>query len=251
MLPIRKFHADTGTMDPQLVILISGLFEHQADSPFFIKDRTLAYVASNPAMARLCGARNPAAMLGKRAAAFFPRTEACRYEALDLAVIDRGLPVIDRFDLASGHGAPAWLLFSRLPVRDDTNAIVGVAASARRLADAAGDQIAFPRLAMAVACLESRLDQPLNLKTLASEIGISLSQLERDFTAAFGMPPQRFVHKLRIERALALLAGPTPVAEIALACGYTDQSAFTRRFGRVTGTTPSAYRRRLKAEELL
>jgi len=251
LLPNRNPDADIGTMDTHLVTLISGLFEHQVDSPFFMKDRNLAYVAANPAMARLCGARDPATMLGKRAASFFPRTDARRYEALDLAVIDRGLPVVDRFDLAAGHGEPAWLLFSRLPVRDTNDVIVGVAASARRLGDVAGDQPSFPRLAAAVARLEARLNQPLDLTELAQEIGISPSQLERDFTAAFGMPPQRFLRKLRIERALALLAGSAPVADIALACGYTDQSAFTRCFGRVTGTTPSAYRRRLKAEELL
>jgi len=238
-------------MDAHLVTLIAGLFERQADSPFFMKDRTLAYVAANPAMARLCGARDPAAMLGKRAATFFPRIDARRYEALDLAVIDRGRPVIDRFDLAAGRGDPAWLLFSRLPVRDANDAIVGVAASARRLGDVAGDQPSFPRLAAAVARLEARFDQPLDLAALAQEIGISPSQLERDFTAAFGMPPQRYLRKLRIERSLGLLAGPASVADVALACGYTDQSAFTRCFGRVTGTTPSAYRRRLKAEELL
>jgi AraC-like DNA-binding protein len=38
-----------------------------------------------------------------------------------------------------------------------------------------------------------------------------------------------------------------PLAEIALACGYADQSAFTRAFGRATGLTPAAYRRQAQA----
>lgn len=228
--------------------LVSGLFARQDDSPFFVKDASLRYVAANPAMARLCGARNVDAMLGKRAAAFFTTGEARRYELLDAAVIEKAVAVVDRLELAMGRGARAWLLFSRLPVRDATGRVVGVAASARRLGDAARAQPGVARAAAAVARLEARHDQPLDLPGLAQAAGVSPSQLERDFRALFGMGPQRFLHKLRTEHALELLAGNDSIAAIAQACGFADQSAFTRRFREMIGLTPSAWRARNRPE---
>jgi AraC-like DNA-binding protein len=244
LLPCRIDDADIGTMKTLELGLVTGLFARQEASPFFIKDADLRYVAANPAMARLCGARSVAAMIGKRASAFFPRPAAARYEALDAAVLTSGTAIIDKLELAIGHGAQAWLLFSRLPVRDAAEQIIGVAASARWLADVARAQPGYARAAAAVAELESRFDTPLDIVRLAGKCGVSASQLERDFHSLFGMAPQRYLHKLRIEQALALLAGDATVASIAQACGYADQSAFTRRFRTDTGLTPTEWRQR-------
>jgi AraC-like DNA-binding protein len=248
LLSIRSKGADIGTMEGLDLALVSGLFARQDDSPFFIKDASLRYVAANPAMARLCGARDVQAMLGQRAAAFFVAAEARRYELLDTAVIEKGAAIIDRLELALGRGARSWLLFSRLPVRDGAGRVIGVAASARRLGDAARAQPAVARAAAAVTRLEARHDRPLDLPALAGSAGVSASQLERDFRKLFGMGPQRFLHKLRIERAIGLLAGGESVAAIAQACGYADQSAFTRRFREMIGLTPSAWRARHRTE---
>ena len=55
--------------------------------------------------------------------------------------------------------------------------------------------------------------------------------------------------KARIDAASTLLLDESrSVAEIAQACGYGDQSAFTRQFKATVGATPSAYRRRAHAE---
>jgi len=244
LLPIRSQHADIGTMEQRALELISGLFARQDDSPFFIKDAALHYIAANPAMARLCGARNPEAMLGKRAAAFFPALEAHRYELLDTTVIEKGVTLTDKLKLATGRGVNAWLLFSRLPVRDPSGKIIGVAASARRLAHTDRSKPSVARAAAAAEELELRFDRPLDLTVLAQRCSISASQLERDFRCVFGVGPQRYLHKLRIERALQLLIGPDSIAAIAQTCGFSDQSAFTRRFRDVTGLTPTDWRRR-------
>lgn len=244
LLPPRIYHADIGTMEAQTLDLLSRLFDRLDDCPFFIKDEGLRYTAANPAMARLCGAPSPAAMIGQRAGAFFSKLVAERYEALDREVIETGQMVTDRLDLAAaGRGAAAWLLFSRHPVHDREGRVVGVAASARRLADAEARQPVFTRLARAVARLEAAPHAPLDLPSLAASAGVSPSQIERDFRSAFGVSPQQFLHKLRIARALPLLSQGRAIAEAALAVGYSDQSAFTRRFHRVMGCTPSAWRR--------
>jgi hypothetical protein len=45
-----------------------------------------------------------------------------------------------------------------------------------------------------------------------------------------------------LEKATELLAGDTPITDIALQCGYTDHSAFSRQFKAMTGSTPRDFR---------
>lgn len=226
------------------VAFVDALFS-RLDVPFFLKDAQLVYVAANPAMARLCGVADAAALVGRRAADLFPRAEAERFEALDRAVMASGRPLHDRLErVAAGRGRPAWLLYSRVPAHDAAGRLAGIAASARRLDENEAHSPRFARLSAAVAWLEADLARPFDLAALAAAAGVSPAQLERDFRAAFGMPPRRFQHKLRIDRACAALAGPASVADIALACGFADQSAFTRRFHAIAGCAPGTWRRR-------
>jgi AraC family transcriptional regulator len=60
------------------------------------------------------------------------------------------------------------------------------------------------------------------------------------------MPPQRYQLAQRVERAKALLQKhAASVTDVGLAVGYNDASAFCTAFRRLTGLTPSAYRRGL------
>ena len=59
----------------------------------------------------------------------------------------------------------------------------------------------------------------------------------------FGITAAQLVIKTRIDAARRMLReSAAPIARIALACGYCDQSAFTRQFKAVTGLTPAQYR---------
>jgi AraC-like DNA-binding protein len=61
----------------------------------------------------------------------------------------------------------------------------------------------------------------------------------------FGLTPGQLIAKTRIASASQmLLETQLSVAEIALACGFYDRSAFTRAFRSATGCTPSEYRTR-------
>jgi AraC-like DNA-binding protein len=74
---------------------------------------------------------------------------------------------------------------------------------------------------------------------------LSPTQLERRMHRVFQLSTAAFIRKLRIERAAHRLAATDrPVAEIALDCGYGDQSAFTRQFRATVGLPPAAYRDR-------
>ena len=59
-----------------------------------------------------------------------------------------------------------------------------------------------------------------------------------------GVPPYRYLHNCRANRAQQLLrATDLPVSEIGQQVGYTDPVNFIRHFRAITGTTPAKYRR--------
>jgi AraC family transcriptional regulator len=96
----------------------------------------------------------------------------------------------------------------------------------------------------AVAYIEEHLAEPISLEALARMVGLSACYFCRAFRQSLGMPPQRYQLSQRIERAKTLLAKrAASVTDVGLTIGYNDTSAFCTAFRRVTGLTPSAYRR--------
>jgi AraC family transcriptional regulator len=68
----------------------------------------------------------------------------------------------------------------------------------------------------------------------------------RLFKQSTGLTPYQYVLQQRIERAKQLLRqGNRAIADVALECGFTSQSNFTRAFRRATGMTPKAYQMHL------
>jgi AraC-like DNA-binding protein len=235
-----------GTTDLEL---LEQLFGQLPESPFFVKDLELHYVAANMAMAQLCGVDRPNGLYGRRAAEFFPIDLAARYEALDHQVLRSGRAITNRLELTMGAGQiPAWLIFSRIPVQDESGATVGIAGTSRRLKQPEGAPPIYQRIADTLERLRQNSDQPLQLDELARTAGVSKSQLERDFHRLFGVTPRSFLQQVRIERALRLLETEASISTIAYECGYADHSAFTRRFRHITGTRPSAYRKRFRTQ---
>ena len=77
---------------------------------------------------------------------------------------------------------------------------------------------------------------------LAELIGVSQRELNRSFHDAYGESPKKYLDKLRLERAKALLIGDFTVSEVAVAAGFRDAYHFSAFFKRETGLSPSAFR---------
>lgn len=81
------------------------------------------------------------------------------------------------------------------------------------------------------------------LRDIARRIGRHPAHIMREFRRCEGITPGEYRRALRIARACELLRRtPQPLAEIALACGFSDQSHLTRTFKRFVNMTPAAYR---------
>jgi AraC-like DNA-binding protein len=91
--------------------------------------------------------------------------------------------------------------------------------------------------------VRARLDQDEpTLEALARELGTHPTHLVRVFRREYGLPPHRYVVGRRLDRARRLLLDGLPIAEVATACGFHDQSHLSRHFRALLGTTPGAFR---------
>ena len=101
------------------------------------------------------------------------------------------------------------------------------------------------RLSRALAFAQANLAEALTVERLAGAAHTSAGHLHGLFRRHLGRSPMAHVADLRLERAMQALArGDAPIAELAIACGYSDQTALTRAMKRRHGVTPAAYRRR-------
>jgi AraC-like DNA-binding protein len=109
---------------------------------------------------------------------------------------------------------------------------------------AAGSCLAPWQLRTATGVLRAHLAENLPLARVAETCRLSVSHFARAFKASTGLPPHQWILTTRVERARELLASSgTPLAEVAVMCGFTDQSHFSRVFARVVGTSPGVWRR--------
>lgn len=225
------------------VALLEEMFDQHPDSPFFIKDAALRYVAANDAMVRFCGARRKADLIGRRVSAFFPPGQFEKYEELDRRVLATGEPVMFRLDESEIEGRPLiWLLFHRYPLLDQEGRVAGIIAMSRQLEHPGANRPTYRRLFAVVQHITEHSDEPLDLGALARRAGLSRSQLNRNFRKFLGRTPREMQLAVRLRRAIAMLGAGHSVAAVAHACGYADQSAFTRRVREMTGRTPRQLR---------
>ncbi|WP_406857672.1 AraC family transcriptional regulator [Alsobacter sp. KACC 23698] len=105
-------------------------------------------------------------------------------------------------------------------------------------------QLDEQRLRRVLEFMAQHIEEDISLDDLAAAACLSPFHFNRMFTRRMGMPPHRYVSRMRLERAKTLLAlGRVPLAEIALACCFSSQSNFSRAFRRVTGESPLNFRR--------
>jgi AraC family transcriptional regulator len=92
--------------------------------------------------------------------------------------------------------------------------------------------------------LAARLAEDVSIAEAATACGISRGHFLRAFKKSTGTTPHRWLLAYRIEAAKSLLSDPrTNIAQVAVECGFADQSHLTRAFGLHVGTSPGIWRK--------
>src|SRR5215468_8820101 len=94
------------------------------------------------------------------------------------------------------------------------------------------------------AYIEEHLDEQIPVVTLARLARLSQHHFCRAFKRSFGIPPHGYHLQRRMERAKVLLSDrANSITDVALILGYSFNSSFTLAFRKITGQTPSEFRR--------
>lgn len=100
-----------------------------------------------------------------------------------------------------------------------------------------------PRIRRAMLLIERNVENPISCEFVARQIKLSVRQLERLFKQELGLSPTAFGEQLRMSRAYELLVfSHEPLYQIAIRCGYKNNSHFASRFKLAYGASPSAIR---------
>lgn len=118
-------------------------------------------------------------------------------------------------------------------------------AEVQRLAhDPQTGRLAPWQVRVATAFIDQNRDRNLHVRDVAAAVRLSPSYFSHAFKESFGQSAKSYIIARRIARAKELmLTTRDTLAQIALACGFSDQAHFCRTFGAGVGQTPSRWRR--------
>ncbi|AYF86546.1 MULTISPECIES: AraC family transcriptional regulator [unclassified Pseudomonas] len=225
------------------VALLLPMLDVIPNAAIFIKDDQARYVMANRTLVQRCGLKQLQPLLGKTSAEVFPAQLGPGYTEQDRRVLEHGHVLEDQLELhLYGSREPGWCLTHKRPLYSRSGEIIGLVGISVDLQSASDTHPAYQRLAAVDEYIRTHFDQPITLGELTRIAGISVAQLERYCKRVFHLTPRQLIHKVRLEHAHRLLHTDLPITEVALQCGYTDHSAFSRQFKMLTGFTPRQYR---------
>ena len=225
--------------------LVEKLFDAMGDVVFCVKDRDCRYKAVNQAFADRLEVSNKSEIVGRTAIDFFPAMLADTYHAQDQTVFESGSAILDQLErITHRDGSMGWFLASKFPIVEG-NEVVGLVGISQDLNTPSDSDLALANLREVVDFIKTNLDAPLRVEQLASRVGLSQVQLDRRMKRVFRLSTKKFIMKCRLEEASRrLVSSDDPLSAIALACGFSDQSAFTRQFRAATKLPPLSYRKK-------
>jgi AraC-like DNA-binding protein len=164
--------------------------------------------------------------------------EEVRYDEVMLHLIQAMLPVLERPQEVN----TLYLDSLFLAIRDHIAASYG---TFHKKTTQREWGLTARQLRHALEYIEANLCEDLSLSDIADACAASVSSLGRGFRTALGVSPHRWVLNRRIALAQRLVyEGAMPLSEVAICCGFADQSHLTRVFARHAGSSPTTWRRK-------
>jgi AraC-like DNA-binding protein len=224
---------------------LEALFENLPNLQFYVKDLEGRFITVNQNVVKMCRRRDRNEVIGKTDFDFYPKHIAEAFRRDDLGVIKSGVKIMDRIEpITHEDGSISWYSTNKVPVyARNTDRMIGVAGTTRRLDNASSPDPLYAEFAEVIEYINRQFAQPIEIQQLARMVSLSLSQFERRFKQVFQETPVRFILKIRINEACRLLVHTRhPLAWIARATGFFDQSYFSKQFSRRMGISPRTYR---------
>ncbi|MEZ5952639.1 MAG: AraC family transcriptional regulator, partial [Planctomycetaceae bacterium] len=240
----QRQHAFFQDLESPLMLL--ELFEFLPNVYLYVKDREGKFLRVNRFACQILGVACEREVVGKNDFDFFPPAIASQYVEEDHRVLASGSPLLDQVWLVpGGDGFPRWYLCNKIPLRNLAGEICGLAGIKRPYEHSVAAATGYSRLLKVVEFVTERFCEPMEVSDMAAHVGLSTSQLQREFSRLFGISPIRYLREIRIGVARRLLeTSDYSLAKIAADCGFYDQSHFSRQFKESTGLAPLAYRKR-------
>ncbi|MBK1881018.1 AraC family transcriptional regulator [Luteolibacter pohnpeiensis] len=233
--------------DPSM-LPVDRLFDGVSDIVFFIKDAGGKYLAVNDTLATRCGLPSKRDVIGRTTEELFPAPLGSAFADQDRTLLQGGSPIRDHLELhLYPGGGSGWCLTYKEPITGADGIVTGICGISRDIQMPAelGDQ--FAALSVSIDYIHRHFDEPLRLPALAEMAGLSVYQFDQRIRTLFHLSAGQYLVKVRIDAACTKLRNSDQaIADIALDCGYSDQSAFSRQFKQATGMPPLAYRRKFR-----
>ena len=212
---------------------------------FFAKDHTSRIIAANRCFFERFGFRSESEIVGKDDHDLFPAQLARHFRKDDAEVMRSGKPKLNIVELFfNRQGLPDWFITNKLPLRDRAGAVIGLMGTTQSYGATHDTLRPYLSIDRAVECIRQRFREKLTVENLAQHVGISPRQLHRRFVETFAMSPQSFLMRVRILAACEMLQSrDCQLSEVALQCGFPDQSAFSQHFRKHIGQTPLRFQK--------
>lgn len=225
-------------------VLTEKLFDQVPDIAFFIKDHHGRYIAANKTLVDRSGAESKDALIGKTADELFPGALGSAFAEQDRKVLKTALRISGQLELhLYPDGSEGWCITYKEPIFDNNHLIIGISGISQDIRAAAHGGEDLTAIAKVFKHIRENIDQALRLPELAKMANLSVYQLDQRIRNLYQISAGQCITRARIEAACHMLnTTGKSIANIALECGYSDQSAFTRQFKQTTGLTPKAYR---------
>ncbi len=211
------------------------------DTIIFIKDLEGRYTYANLTLVHRLGLTRREEVIGRSELELYPDALGSSHPRQDERVL-RGETIENELQVqVLPNHATGWCLTHKRPlqVRGEIRGIVG---TSHDVAAPDATQACPASVRHVFDYLHKHYMESVRVYALAEMAGMSMTQLDRHFRSRYRLTPQQMLTRLRIDLALRLLGGRDSMAAISHACGFADQSAFTRQFKATVGMTPRNYR---------
>ena len=226
--------------------LLFELFDSILGAHYFVKDIHSRFIGGNKSFADALGEPSVDAIISKTDYDYSQNFMADAFYADDQAVIQSGVPLRDNIELVSSRdGSLDWLCTTKIPLRSQGGSIVGLAGVARIIQDSDSVYAGHPEMYEIVNFVKTSFRKKLCVSDMARVGRISVSSQERLFRKTFCLTPLMYLRRTRLNAACKLLRETkNELSQIAVDCGFNDQTNMTRAFRLELKITPLRYRRR-------